>query len=68
MAQNANTVAIGGVEYAFKRVNLATMKKHLEFMRAGALAELEDLRNKMSAGLHADAPLARESHARLAAG
>lgn len=37
-------------------------------MRAGALAELEDLRNKMSAGLHADAPLTRESHARLAAG
>lgn len=36
MAQNTNTVKIGDVEYPFKRVNLATFKKHLAFMQAGA--------------------------------
>ena len=34
--QTKPTVRIGDKDYAFKRVNLATWKKHLEFMKASA--------------------------------
>lgn len=35
---NTSTVKVGDVEYTFKRVNLATWKKHADFMRSSARA------------------------------